>query len=55
MSGQDWDKYVRARQEAMMTVCIETAKSHGYPCEAAMMCEAGELGCPDCPFVEEEE
>lgn len=52
MSDMGWINYIRIVEDANTHACWETAKRNGHGADEADNCDAGSVGCPDCPFRE---
>lgn len=45
--------YIAEQEEANESACFECAKANGFTEEESCKCNAGDLGCKGCPFMEE--
>ena len=51
MGDLGWSAYISAAEASADAACVETAIKNGHTPERAEMCDDGDVGCPDCPFV----
>lgn len=51
MADMGWTRYEENEEYKAVVACINTAIRNGHTKEEADECDAGSVGCPDCPFT----
>lgn len=49
-----WSQMIVEQENANVAACEQTAVRNGHTPDQAENCDAGSVGCPDCPFKREE-
>lgn len=47
---RSWEDYIASEEAAHEEACLQCAKWNGHTAQEAENCDAGSVGCPDCPF-----
>jgi len=55
MADLGWTRYEEAEEAKHDAMCFNTAIRNGHTKEEAENCDAGSLGCPDCPFKQQKD
>lgn len=50
MADMGWSRHIENEEHKAVGACVSTAIKNGHTKEKANKCDAGSVGCPDCPF-----